>query len=428
MHLSVEGEVDGKGIHVLELAAAQARTGKIEPVLVTCPSPDYDDRFRRYEISVVRLADGPFAALLRQSSSFDPGRLRVDLVHGHGHHAAYLLAFLRCLRRPGWTDVPFVFTCHGFHECTLRRRVRTTIQLRSYRYTDAIIICCRDQEQRIRQYHSDKLCVYIPNGAPSIHLGQQATLADQASSGKAADTSPIVAAVGRLCREKRHDIFLRACAAIHRQRPDVRFLLVGEGPERRRLEALASSLGLSGRVEFTGLVDDIWRTLNNVTVLMHTSDSEGTPLAVLEAMAVGIPVVATALEGICALIEHETHGLLAPRRDIDELSKHTLMLLADEGKRRQIATRAKSRVATEFSVDRSSAQVSEVYARLLPHFRDGAWIPHGCKLRCGSADPCGPQLAGGHGGRLSASCRSSSSRAALVVGPSTRLADGGAPR
>jgi glycosyltransferase involved in cell wall biosynthesis len=119
---------------------------------------------------------------------------------------------------------------------------------------------------------------------------------------------PIVAVVANLIDYKRHDLFLRALAAVSAIIPDVRAILVGDGPERPALERLASELGVS--VEFAGRVSDVRPFIERSRVVALTSDHEGLPNALLEAMAMGRPVVARAVGGVGELVRDGREGWL----------------------------------------------------------------------------------------------------------------------
>src|SRR5207244_9631400 len=109
---------------------------------------------------------------------------------------------------------------------------------------------------------------------------------------------------------KRHDLFLRGLAIARRSRPDMRAVLVGEGPERSRIERLIGEVGLNGAVRLTGRVDDVRPYLRETRVVALTSEREGLPNAILEAMAMGRLVVATEVGGIPELVRNGREGFL----------------------------------------------------------------------------------------------------------------------
>ena len=122
---------------------------------------------------------------------------------------------------------------------------------------------------------------------------------------------PVVVVIANLIAYKRHDLFLHAIELVGRSISGARAVLVGEGPERSRLEKLAAELGIAERVEFRGEVADVRAHLADARVVALTSEHEGTPNALLEAMAMGRPVVATPVGGIPDLVRDGVDGCLA---------------------------------------------------------------------------------------------------------------------
>ncbi len=155
---------------------------------------------------------------------------------------------------------------------------------------------------------------------------------------------PVVGYVGALTEEKDLVTWLRAAARVAAAHADARFALIGDGPQRRALESLAHSLGLEGRVWFAGFRDDVAALLPSLRVLLFTSRSEGLGTTLLDAMAAGVPVVATRAGGIPEVVQHEQTGLLAPPADVDTLARHVLRLLQDDALRHRLIEAARRHV------------------------------------------------------------------------------------
>jgi len=177
--------------------------------------------------------------------------------------------------------------------------------------------------------------------------------------------APVVGTVGRLAEVKRQDLLIHALAELRRSVPDARLLLVGDGPNRQQLTALAAGLGLNDAVCFAGYRADRERLLAAMDVFALSSDSEGTPLALLEAWAAGLPVVATAVGGLPELIDHGSTGLLVPRGDPASLSATLAGLLKDAPKRRALGAAGHQLVRTRFDRRTMARQYARQYAELL---------------------------------------------------------------
>jgi glycosyltransferase involved in cell wall biosynthesis len=159
-------------------------------------------------------------------------------------------------------------------------------------------------------------------------------------------------------------VLLEAIARLTESGRSVSATFVGDGPRRAALEQLARKLGIADRVTFAGGVgqDDIGRYYEDADVFCLPSFSEGLPVVLLEAMAAGLPVVASRIAGIPELIEHGRSGLLVPPGRADLLADALGTLLVDPGRRADLAAEARRRVGAEFDVDASAEQLRELMA------------------------------------------------------------------
>jgi glycosyltransferase involved in cell wall biosynthesis len=142
-------------------------------------------------------------------------------------------------------------------------------------------------------------------------------------------------------------------------------VVVGDGPERAGLEAEAASLGLHGRVVFAGHADDVRPFYAAADCMALPSHSEGSPLALLEAMAAGLPVVGTAVGGVPEVATDGETALLVPARDPRAFASALARLLSDETLARSLAARASARVAADFSPEARARALVEFYGGLV---------------------------------------------------------------
>ena len=150
--------------------------------------------------------------------------------------------------------------------------------------------------------------------------------------------SKLVAVVANMHFEsKGHTDLLHAATVVSREFRTVKFLLIGDGAERARLEVMTAELGLSKTVLFLGRRNDVPRLLACCDLFVLPSSAEGLPNSVLEAMAAGLPVVATRVGGIPEIIDDGASGLLVAPRDPQSLAAAILQLLANEEFARQLA-------------------------------------------------------------------------------------------
>jgi glycosyltransferase involved in cell wall biosynthesis len=176
---------------------------------------------------------------------------------------------------------------------------------------------------------------------------------------------PLVGVVARLQPEKGVENFLRAAARVAAKFPEAHFVVAGDGPLRQELVALSEDLGLRERVRFLGFRSDASELMKSLDVLVVPSLTEGSPLATLEAMAAGVPVVASAVGGIPDQIRHDREGLLVPPGDAAAISDALLTLLRDPARASRLGEAARRRVASRFSHDTMVRRIEDVYRDVL---------------------------------------------------------------
>jgi len=174
----------------------------------------------------------------------------------------------------------------------------------------------------------------------------------------------VVALVGRLVPAKAPGVFLEAVAEAARALPSLRALVVGDGPLRAELEEKVRRLGLAGRVVLAGLRQDVPGLLAGVDVLAFSSEREGLSMAMLEAMAAGVPVVATRVGGTPELIESGVTGILVPPADPRALADGLLAVLRSPGLAEDIRRAARERVRARFSLRSMIEAYQELYSQM----------------------------------------------------------------
>lgn len=175
----------------------------------------------------------------------------------------------------------------------------------------------------------------------------------------------LVGSVGRLVPIKDIPTLLRAMPILRDQHPGAVLLLVGDGSERAALEEEARRLGLESSVRFLGFRRDLEQIYADLDVAVNCSLNEGTPVALIEAMAAGVPVVGTDVGGTPDLLEAGRLGKLVPPRQPEALAQCLASLLSHRGESRVIAARARRRVYELFRAERLLEDLDRLYCRLL---------------------------------------------------------------
>ena len=174
----------------------------------------------------------------------------------------------------------------------------------------------------------------------------------------------VVGAVGRLEPEKRFDVLLEAVARLLPRHPELRLMIVGEGTLRADLLLRAERLGIGRRCVLLGHRSDMVDLYQAFDLFVQSSDHEGSPTVVVEAMAMETPVVATAVGGTKELIEHGVHGLLVPRRDPEAMEAAIEATLDDLPSTARRVAAARRRAESDLSFDSRTRALEDIYRRV----------------------------------------------------------------
>jgi len=179
------------------------------------------------------------------------------------------------------------------------------------------------------------------------------------------ENTPVVAGVGRLRQQKNFPLFLRVAREVLREIPQAGFVIAGEGPEKQDLEILAQDLGIASQVHFLGYVSDMTELYAGVDLLLMTSLSEGTPLTVLEAMAMGVPVVATRVDGMAEVLEDAVDAFLVSPGDLSALAHRTCRLLQDQALAQRFSQAGREKVRGHYSAVSMTQHLENIYLKFL---------------------------------------------------------------
>ena len=359
VHLQRIGGIGGSERHVLTLLPALAAAGlEVSFVGLDDPAGSADPFYAELEaaqIPAVRLpssldVDPVLAGRLRRVLR----ELRPRLVHTHLVHAD----LHGCLATLG-TPITLVSTKHNddrfrtgpfrFVERAIARRASSVITI-----TDAL-----------RRFTIER--VGLPGArVETIHYGLDRLPAAWAPNSPLAipETARLLLAIARLEPQKGLDVAIKALARVRRTHPDAVLLVLGEGPERAALEALARAEGVAEAVLCPGRVGDVAEYLDRAELLVHPARWEGFGLALLEAMLASRPVVASEVSSIPELVADGETGLLVSPDDPEALATSIGELLEDPGRAASLGRAGYERARAEFSVERMARRTIELYERV----------------------------------------------------------------
>jgi glycosyltransferase involved in cell wall biosynthesis len=280
-----------------------------------------------------------------------------DLVHAHMYASALASAFATL-----GTRIPLVITEHS--QADWRSRYARRCSQWSYHRAKHIIAVSREIRRRLIEeddvpYDRVSIIMNALSSASELHMRIRPDLPDALRKG------PLVGVAARLQPEKGVMYFLEAAAHVLQLLPQVQFLVIGDGPLRKELQVYAEQLGVQQQVHFLGFRLDAQAIVGLLDVLVVPSLSEGTPLVTLEAMSVGVPVVASTVGGIPEQIRHHCEGLLVPPRSSRALSDAIVHLLQHSTLRQQLGEAGRQRALSEFNFVAMVQATEDVYRTVL---------------------------------------------------------------
>jgi glycosyltransferase involved in cell wall biosynthesis len=269
-----------------------------------------------------------------------------------------------------------VTTAHGplasfqFFRSAQNWRVRyiyDQLDLMLLRYFDQVLIVSDSMRKAVARFGvPDSKIIWVKNSIDSTYFQRPAErsfeLRDQLGIPR---NAIVVGAVGRLNAEKDYPNFFDAARILLADRPELYFTIAGNGPLEELLQDQVRSMGLSNRVLFLGHFHDVRQVYAMMDVYVLSSTREGLPNAVLEAMALEVPIVATDVDGVREAVVHEREALLVPARDPKRLAEGVRSILDDPTLATLLSRAAREKVVREFSFASRMRHVEDIYRRLL---------------------------------------------------------------
>jgi glycosyltransferase involved in cell wall biosynthesis len=306
------------------------------------------------------------------------GRTGADVVHAHGYKAdIYVYVALR------GRGVPLVSTCHTWYDTDLFVSVYGMADRYVLRkYTRVVAVSNEVKERLLKAGVGEDKIRMVRNGI-DLSPFDGAILAHR--EGRAADRGLVVGLVGRLAWEKGVDLFLEAAAEVLVEVPETRFKVVGEGPDREKLERLIDRLNIRESVNLLGRREDMASLYASLDVMVSSSRQEGLPMAILEGMASGLALVATAVGEVPKVVVDGRTGLLVPAQDVGSLAAGISELLHNPEKRKRLGGAARQLMEEEFSAARMTADYLRVYQEAIAAKKYGRGRVEPSATRKGSA-------------------------------------------
>ncbi len=308
----------------------------------------------------VKTNDGPLRILraiqriysLLKISSF-------DLVHTHGYFAD--ICALPVAKMLGINSVS---TCHGFIGNDRKLRFYNMLDRLSLRLSKGIITVSEDIMESLTTSGIKKHRIKVIQNAISqpCEVTKVQTRRNKSSKSLSLDSSKfVIGYIGRLSEEKGVKYLIEAASILRDKNVDFKLIVVGDGPERAELENLVKERSLEEQVVFVGFQTDVATWLTTFDVFVLPSLTEGTPMALLEAMSMGIPVIATAVGGVPKVLSDGKNGLLVSPHDFISLSERIQILQENSTLRERLSREGSNTIRTQYNITTWCRSIENCY-------------------------------------------------------------------
>ena len=287
----------------------------------------------------------------------------INLIHAHDYKTDLFAFLIRCWL---WQrHIKVITTAHGWALTGLKGNLYRRLDLFLMRRFDHLIaVSHATRALMLSARLPERLISVVHNG-----IDTEAWLPGSRTEGIRRefgidDAFPVIGYVGRLTEEKDFGTWLRVAKQVVGRYPAARFLFIGDGKDgevQGKTQELAAELGIADRVNFVGYRENLQEIYAHFDLFLLTSDREGLPNCILEAMAMGIPVVSTKVGGVGELMREGETGFMLPAGDVASLASAVLTLLDDDQLRQRMGRAGRDRVEQEFSFTHRMQKIEDLY-------------------------------------------------------------------
>lgn len=284
-------------------------------------------------------------------------REQIDILHTHGYDPGFWGRIAALMAR-----VPVIIT-HEHGKTLWKRKYQIWFERFANRFTDIRIAVSEDiRRLRIENEHTPpQKIVTIPNGVDVRKFEKSFSRKRIRNELKINPKDFVIGTVGRLTSAKAYNVLIDAFEIVHKEIQNSILLFVGDGELKSDLEKYVAKKDIKDHVRFLGTRSDIPELLSVFDIFVLSSDREGLPVALLEAMAAGLPVIATAVGGIPEVINDGWNGYLVPPGNADTLVEKIQWLLRDREERRKISKNARVTIKENYTIEKTTHRIEKTY-------------------------------------------------------------------
>lgn len=286
-------------------------------------------------------------------------RSKYDLIHTHGYYADI------CALPVAWLmGIQCISTCHGFISNDKKLGFYNTLDRRILRLCDKVICVSESiQDSLLASGLKPNKISVIPNAVDFIQERNKKEGSRQTIRKRfcAEDDHLVLGYAGRLSEEKGLKYLIQAFEKVVPMKPQSRLWLIGDGPLVHKLQEMVISKGLEEHIAFLGFREDIEDIMKGIDIFILPSLTEGTPLALLEAMSFGIPTIASSVGQIPQIIKSGENGVLITPGDVQAMTRNILMISEDKKLAKRLSEKAIKTVGDEYSITSWTKKIEDIY-------------------------------------------------------------------
>jgi glycosyltransferase involved in cell wall biosynthesis len=287
---------------------------------------------------------------------------RFNLVHTNGYFGDIMAIPICKLFK-----IPHLAICHGFLKNSLNLKIYNKLDLFFLKFSNKIYAVSEELKKQIVNSGINEDIVEVLQNA--VELIDPILKDKRRKEGRQLlnieHGEIVIGYVGRLSNEKGIQYLIEAGATLKKNGEKFKMVIIGDGIKRKDLENLVKAKDLEKEIIFTGFQNNIEEWLPALDIFVLPSLTEGTPLALLEAMAAGIPVIASAVGGVPKVIENGVDGILLPSGDSQELSKAIIKIKRDDVLRKKIAVAGVNKIKNEYDIKKWCQKIESQYNLML---------------------------------------------------------------
>lgn len=368
-HLITSDGVYGAEVMLLNLIAQQIKIG-IAPVLGSIGRKGEGEKpiealVRHMEVPVFRFTATKGIDLLAGAKIIRWAKEnKISIIHTHGYKPNLLVAFFP----RWWRRIPILRTLHGWTNPNKysRKGVYQLLDIFSLRFTDALFAVSEAMLKKPPHLNTSLNVQVIENGIAEPQINS--TTLEKSKNDliySFCTNSHMLLSIGRLSEEKGFANLILGVARLVREGVDIKLCIIGEGPQREQLESLIRKQNLQDEVLLAGYRENAYRFMPFFDTYILSSYTEGLPITILEAMHMGVPIVATRVGGVPEVLDCGNAGSFLCSNDPTEIYTHLKMFVKNIQKRKDIIQKAKVRAKSIYSAEIMGQKYKNAYLKLL---------------------------------------------------------------